>query len=167
MLNHPRQVSRVSVQQCSFLSLFFPFSSALELKVENVTGQHAQLFVTFPLVIKKRNPEGREGSDLWVAPEGWTPGRAVGGRRVEVPKFRVYFSSPAPISAGEWKIATGQYSSLCEGAVIASLGVVDIGEEVQVRVQVGQEEKRFTTERNTEKDRTRKQQGTHDQTHHG
>ena len=36
----------------------------------------------------------------------------------------------------------GQYSSLCEGAAVLTLGVVDTGEEVLVRVQVacGREE---------------------------
>ena len=33
-------------------------------------------------------------------------------------------------------IAMGQYSSLCEGAAVISLDAVDIGEEVQVRVQL-------------------------------
>ena len=39
-------------------------------------------------------------------------------------------------------IAMVQYSSLCEGAAVISLGVVDIGIEVLVRVQVecGREE---------------------------
>ena len=43
---------------------------------------------------------------------------------------------------GGWYIAMGQYSSLCEGAAVISLGAVDIGEEVLVRVQVecGREE---------------------------
>ena len=43
---------------------------------------------------------------------------------------------------GGWYIAKGQYSSLCEGAVVNSLDGVDIGEEVLVRVQVecGREE---------------------------
>ena len=38
---------------------------------------------------------------------------------------------------GGWYIAMGQYSSLCEGALVNSLDAVDIGEEVLVRVQVG------------------------------
>ena len=36
-----------------------------------------------------------------------------------------------------WYIAMGQYSSLCDGAVVYSLDAVDIGEDVLVRVQVG------------------------------
>ena len=33
-------------------------------------------------------------------------------------------------------VAMGQYSSLCEGAAVTSLGAVDIGDEMLGRVQV-------------------------------
>ena len=39
-------------------------------------------------------------------------------------------------AVGGWYIAMGQYSSLCEGAAVLSLGAVDIGDEVLGRVQV-------------------------------
>ena len=57
----------------------------------------------------------------------------------------------------------GQYSSLCEGAVVNSLDAVDIGEEVLGRVQVecGREE---VNEGEKKKDRTRTQP-TDTQTH--
>ena len=58
----------------------------------------------------------------------------------------------------------GQYSSLCEGAMINSLDAVDIGEEVLVRVQVGQRREEVNDGEKQEKDRTRTQP-TDNQTH--
>ena len=36
----------------------------------------------------------------------------------------------------EWYFAVGQYSSLCEGTVVSSLSVINIGDGVPSRVQV-------------------------------
>ena len=62
---------------------------------------------------------------------------------------------------GGWYIARGQYSSLGAGAAGVSLGVVHMegGAQVRVQVECGREEVN-----DGEKDRTRKQQGTDDQT---
>ena len=51
----------------------------------------------------------------------------------------------------------GQYSSLCEGEADISLGAVDIGEEVLVRVQVGLGREEVNNREKQEKDRTRTQ----------
>ena len=57
-----------------------------------------------------------------------------------------------------------QYSSSGEGAVVDSLDAVEIGDEVLVRVQVGQGREEVNDGEKQEKDRTRKQP-TDDQTH--
>ena len=54
---------------------------------------------------------------------------------------------------GGWYIAIGQYSSLCEGAVVNSLDAVDIGEEVLVRVQVGEGREEVDNKEKQEKDK--------------
>ena len=57
-----------------------------------------------------------------------------------------------------------QYSSLCEGAAVVSLNVVDIGEEVLVKVQVEYGREELNNREKQEKDKTRKQP-TDNQTH--
>ena len=68
------------------------------------------------------------------------------------------------IAEVSWKIAMVQYSSLCEGAAVVSLDVVDIGDEVlgRVHVECGREE--VNDGEKQEKDRTRTQP-TDNQTH--
>ena len=76
-----------------------------------------------------------------------------------------------------WYIAMGQYTSLCEGAAVVTLGVVDFGDRVPGRVQVecGREETE-TNRRRTERGSnqrtikhtpwmTRRWNETHTQTH--
>ena len=58
----------------------------------------------------------------------------------------------------------GQYSSLCEDAVVNSLDAVDIGEEVLVRVQLECGRAEVNNREKQEKDRTRTQ-STDNQTH--
>ena len=57
-----------------------------------------------------------------------------------------------------------QYSSLCEGAAVVDLGVVDIGDGVPGRVQVECGREEVNDGEKQEKDRTRKQP-TDNQTH--
>ena len=54
-----------------------------------------------------------------------------------------------------WCIATGQYSSLCEGTAVLSLGVIDIGDGVPGRVQVECGREEVNDGEKQEKDRTR------------
>ena len=54
-----------------------------------------------------------------------------------------------------WYIAMGQYSSLCEGAAVLTLGVVDIGDGVPGRVQVECGREEVNDGEKQEKDRTR------------
>ena len=54
-------------------------------------------------------------------------------------------------------IAMVQYSSLCEGATVVSLGVIDIGDGVPSRVQVECGREEVNDGENQEKDRTKKQ----------
>ena len=56
---------------------------------------------------------------------------------------------------GGWYIAIGQYSSLCESAVVNSLDAVDIGEEALGRVQVECGREEVNDGEKQEKDRTR------------
>ena len=63
-----------------------------------------------------------------------------------------------------WYIAMGQYSSLCKCAAVLTLGVIDIGDGVQGRVQVECGREEVNDGEKQEKDRTRKQPND-DQTH--
>ena len=58
---------------------------------------------------------------------------------------------------GGWYLATGQYFSLCETAVVSSLDAVGIGEKVLVRVQVECGREEVNNGEKQEKDRTRTQ----------
>ena len=62
-------------------------------------------------------------------------------------------------------IATEQYSSLCEGAVVNSLDAVDIGDEVLVRVQVEKGREEVNDGENRRRTNTKDRQRTDDQTH--
>ena len=64
--------------------------------------------------------------------------------------------SPSPVVGG-WYIAMGQYSFLCEGAVVNSLDAVDIEEDVLVRVQVECVREEVNNREKQEKDRTKRQ----------
>ena len=54
-----------------------------------------------------------------------------------------------------WYIAKGQYSSLCEGAVVSTLGSVDIEDGVQGKVPVECGRDEVNNGEKQEKDRTR------------
>ena len=66
-----------------------------------------------------------------------------------------------------WNIAMVQYSSLCEGAAVISLGADDIGDEVLGRVQVECGREEANDGEKQEKDRTRKQPTDNSNTLHG
>ena len=64
----------------------------------------------------------------------------------------------------------GQYSSLCEGAAVLSLGVVDVGDGVPGRVQVECGREEVNNGEKQEKDKHEERQGTTNErsgTHHG
>ena len=68
------------------------------------------------------------------------------------------------ITCGGWFFARGQYSSLCEGTAILSLGVIDIGDGVPGRVQVECGREEVNNGEKQKKDRPRMQTAD-DQTH--
>ena len=65
------------------------------------------------------------------------PTKQIRGRRDDAGGWWQGLASLPVQAVRGWYIAIGQYSSLCEGAVVYSLDAVDIGEEVLVRVHVG------------------------------
>ena len=71
---------------------------------------------------------------------------------------------PEVVFVRGWYIAMGQYSSLCGGAAVLTLGVVDMEDGVRGRVQVECGREEVNDGEKQEKDRTRKQP-TDDQTH--
>ena len=74
-------------------------------------------------------------------------------------------AAPTPVRG--WYIAIGQYSSLCEGAVVNSLDAVDIGEEVLVRMQVGQGREEVNDGEKQEKDKHKETDNERSSTHNG
>ena len=75
---------------------------------------------------------------------------------------------PSEHIVGGWYIAMVQYSSLCEGAAVLTLGIVDIGDGVPGRVQVecGREEMNDGEKQEKDKqEETDKEQPTNAQAH--
>ena len=83
--------------------------------------------------------------------------------RVLVPSPR----TPVHETVRGWYIAMVQYSSLCEGAAVLTLGVVDTGDGVKGKEQVDCGREEVNDREKQKKDRTRKQPTDDQNTHHG